>query len=129
MKIITSTAAAALAASGLFVPPAAMGAPPAAAGAQVFTRSCAMCHTTAPGAPARLGPNLASVANRKAASTPAFRYSPAMTKSGLTWNAKTLDGFLERPSVAVPGNRMGFAGVKDPAQRAALVAFLMGLPK
>ena len=130
MKIILPLAATALAAAGAFTATTTFAAPPAAAaGAQVFARSCAMCHTTTPGGPNKLGPNLAGVGKRKSGSIAGFRYSPAMAKAGLTWNAKTLDGFLEKPSATVPGNRMGFAGVKDPAQRAALVAYLTSLPK
>ncbi|MGJ0239463.1 cytochrome c family protein [uncultured Novosphingobium sp.] len=98
-------------------------------GAQVFARSCAMCHTVARGAPPKLGPNLAGVSGRKAGAVPGFRYSPAMAKSGLTWNANTLDAFLTKPAAVVPGNRMGFAGVKDTAQRAALVSYMTSLPK
>ncbi|WP_442945993.1 c-type cytochrome [Novosphingobium sp. Leaf2] len=120
---------AALVAFGMLAATTAQAAPPPAAGAQVFARSCAMCHTVNAGGPNKLGPNLAGVAGRKAGSVAGFRYSPAMAKSGITWNAKTLDGFLAAPSSVVPGNRMGFAGVKDPAQRAALVTYLTSLGK
>lgn len=123
-----SIAAAALAAAGALAATSAFAAPPAA-GAQVFARSCAMCHTTNVGGANKLGPNLAGISGRKAGSIPGFRYSPAMAKAGVTWNPKTLDTFLTKPSGMVPGNRMGFAGIKDPAQRAALVAYLASLSK
>lgn len=103
-------------------------ATPAAAqdGGTVFKRACAMCHTNAAGAPNRLGPNLAGISGRKAGTVAGFRYSPAMTKAGITWNAKTLDAFLAKPSAVVPGNRMGFGGVPAAADRAALVGYLVG---
>ncbi|MCD6674377.1 MAG: cytochrome c family protein, partial [Burkholderiaceae bacterium] len=58
-------------------------------------------------------------------SVPGFDYSDAMKRSGIVWNAKTLDRFLADPMKAVPGTTMGYAGVKDPKERADLIAFLV----
>jgi len=132
VKTIICLATTGLVTAGALAATATIAAPPgpaATAGAQVFARSCAMCHTVARGAPSKLGPNLAGVSGRKAGSVPGFRYSPAMSKSGITWKADTLDAFLAKPSAVVPGNRMGFAGIKDTAQRAAVVSYITGLPK
>ena len=61
---------------------------------------------------------------RRAGSVPGFDYSPAMKRSGIVWNAKTLDRFLADPLRTVPGTSMGYAGVKDRKERAALIAYL-----
>jgi cytochrome c len=42
----------------------------------------------------------------------------------VVWNAKTLDRFLADPLRTVPGTSMGYAGVKDRKERAALIAYL-----
>jgi cytochrome c1 len=39
-------------------------------------------------------------------------------------NEETLDHFLENPLKTVPGTKMGYAGVKDPQERADLIAYL-----
>lgn len=90
-----------------------------------FRQQCAMCHTTKSGAPAGIGPNLAGIAGRKAGST-SFKYTPAMKKSGLTWNKKQLDILLTNPSKLVPGSTMTIS-VANAKQRAAIVAYLMSL--
>lgn len=94
----------------------------AAAGAVIFKQRCSSCHTTASGQRHRVGPNLAGLAGRPAASTD-FNYSTALRGSGLTWDAATLDRFLTGPSKLVPGTRM-LIPVSDPQQRADLVAYL-----
>lgn len=88
-----------------------------------FTQ-CQACHQVKPGAPSLLGPNLAGVMGRKAAAAPGFKYSPALAKSNLTWDAATLDKWLERPSKLVPGNTMAFAGLPKAEDRAAVIAWL-----
>ena len=50
-----------------------------------------------------------------------------MKSSGLTWNAANLDAFLANPAGKVPGTLMGLAGIKDAAQRKAIVDYLKTL--
>ena len=94
-------------------------------GAGIYARSCAMCHANIAGAAARLGPSLANIGGRKAGALLGFRYSPAMAKAGITWDATSLNTFLTKPSALIPGNRMNFAGIASPVERAALVAYLL----
>ncbi len=100
------------------------GAAPAtgnpAAGAGIYTR-CEACHALAYD---RTGPRHCGLIGRKAGSVPGFAYSDAMKRSGIVWNAATLDRFLADPLRAVPGTTMGYAGVADPRERADLIAFL-----
>lgn len=107
----------------------ALAADDAAAEAQMkrgklLYMQCQACHQLKSGAPAVLGPNLAGLIGRKAASQPGFAYSPALKQANLTWDAATLDKWLQRPGALVPGNTMAFAGIARAEDRAALIAWL-----
>ena len=104
----------------------APAAGPAPDGALLFQQRCAACHTVTPGGRALLAPNLAGLANRKAAST-AFNYSPALKTSNLTWTRVNLDRFLTAPGRMVPGTRMVIS-ISDPAQRAAILNYITTRP-
>jgi cytochrome c len=45
-------------------------------------------------------------------------------RRGLVWTRETLDRFLADPDGYVPGTLMGFAGIRDPAERADLIEYL-----
>ena len=89
-------------------------------GAEIYTR-CQACHALEYN---RTGPKHCGVVGRKAASVPGFDYSPAMRRSGLTWNDATLYRFLADPPKTVPGTTMTYAGVPDAQERADLIAYL-----
>ena len=91
-------------------------------GKQVF-RQCSVCHSAEPGEN-RVGPSLGGVFGRKAGTAPGFNYSKAMKTSGLTWDAATLDKYLENPQRVVKGTRMAFPGLKNPKDRADVIAYL-----
>ena len=95
---------------------ATLAAPPAAFAA------CGACHS-ADGSPG-VGPTMKGVFGRKAGTAAGFAFSPAMKGSGLSWNDKTLDAFLDNPAKVVPGNTMPFPGVPDAKQRAEIVQYL-----
>jgi cytochrome c len=89
-----------------------------------FNNHCRTCHSTKPG-DNRLGPSLAGVFGRKAASAQGYSYSDAMKNSGVTWDEGTLDRFLANPDAAVPGNGMKpFTGISDQHQRSLIINFL-----
>lgn len=115
----------ALLALGLALP-AAAGDP--AKGEAVF-KKCAACHQVGDGAKNRLGPHLNDLFGRTAGGLAGFKYSKAMTEAGaggLVWDAASLDAYLESPRTAVKGTRMAFPGLKDPADRADVAAYLAG---
>jgi nitrite reductase (NO-forming) len=95
----------------------------AAAGAQVF-RKCQACHSLQPGKNG-VGPSLAGIVGKKAASVPGFNYSTAMKSSNLTWDTATLDAYLTDPQKTVPGNKMPFPGLKTENERNRLVAYMV----
>lgn len=84
---------------------------------------CASCHAVVPRRNG-IGPSLAGVAGAPAARDPQFAYSTAMRSSGLTWDEATLDAYLKDPRAVVPGTKMAYAGLKDDAARAELIAWL-----
>lgn len=101
----------------------ALGAGDARRGAAAFG-ACAACHSLEPGRNLT-GPSLAGIWGRKAGSLESFaRYSPVVKKSGIVWNAQTLDGWLRNPQATLPGNYMGFPGLPDNGVRSDLIAFL-----
>jgi len=93
-----------------------------ASGAQTFAM-CKGCHTLDKGGRNGIGPNLNSLFGCTAGTVPGYTYSPAMKKSGLTWDEKTLSEFLAAPMKKVPGTKMPIS-VADPAKRAALIEYL-----
>lgn len=98
----------------------------AAAGAQAFA-VCGACHTVGPEGGALIGPSLWGVIGRAVASAPGFDYSPELKAVGGDWTPERLDRFLTDPNAFAPGTRMGYAGVADPAERAAIIAYLSTL--
>jgi cytochrome c len=92
-------------------------------GDQVFKRSCAVCHTTEAGKN-KIGPSLAGIVGRKAGATEGFSYSDANRKSGIVWDAATLDQYLTDPRKFMPGTKMVFIGLKKPEDRKAVIDWL-----
>ncbi len=88
--------------------------------------TCSICHATVKGQNG-VGPSLFGVVGRKAGTVSGFSYSKAMTASGITWDAASLDAFITAPKTKVPGTRMPFAGLKDAAKRQAIIAYLSSL--
>ncbi len=112
----------ALAAAVLFAAPAAAAdaaaVPP---GEQLYSR-CIACHAIDSN---RTGPQHCGVFGRRAGTAPGYdAYSRAMRDSRIVWDEHTLDVFLRDPMQAVPGTTMGYAGIKNDEERAALIAWL-----
>lgn len=87
---------------------------------------CRACHDLVPSDVQKVGPNLSGLLDRQAAAAPGFAYSSALqaTAGKLVWDKPTLDRWLEKPAAVVPGNTMAFAGISNPADRAALITYL-----
>jgi cytochrome c len=98
-------------------------------GATLFATQCSGCHSIVDGMSHRLGPDLAGVVGRKIAGASGFdEYSAALRAQPGEWTEERLDAFLRDPQGTVPGNSMGFAGVQDAKQRAALIEYLSEPP-
>ncbi|MFM8479651.1 MAG: c-type cytochrome [Gammaproteobacteria bacterium] len=85
---------------------------------------CRACHDLQPSPVAKVGPNLAGIMGRSAGKAADFAYSPALKSATLVWDKATLDRWLEKPSALAPGNTMAFAGIANPADRAALIRYI-----
>jgi cytochrome c len=101
---------------------AALAADPVA-GERIFKTQCGICHAVAPGQN-RIGPTLFGVVGRSAGSIPGFAYTADHKKLGITWDAVNLDKYLASPRAMVPDTSMIYAGLKDDAKRADLIAYL-----
>jgi cytochrome c len=97
-------------------------------GRQLAQRACASCHNFAQGGPNGVGPNLWGIVNRDHAAVEGFNYSAAnRALAGKPWDYESLNAFIARPSAAMPGTRMAYAGMSSTSQRADVIAFLRTL--
>lgn len=96
---------------------------PEPAGDAAFA-ACAVCHPLDESGRPGVGPNLHGVVGRKAASDPSFVYSDALRARDVVWTEQELDAFLTDPAHYAPGTTMPFAGLSDPADRAAVIRLL-----
>ena len=87
---------------------------------------CAACHAVEPGKHG-IGPSLHGVYGTKAGDIPGFAFSEKLKASGLTWDDATLDQWLAGPMKMVPGTKMAYAGMSDPAKRAEIIAYMKTL--
>lgn len=124
--MLRSITAATLAALAFVVAPAAHAAGDPAKGKVVYAQ-CAACHKADASGRSTIGPNLWGVSGRMAGSVPGFAYSAAMKGVKKPWSDAALDAYLAAPMKAIPGNRMPYAGLKAPADRANLIAYLKTL--
>lgn len=97
------------------------------AGEKVF-KECATCHQVGAGAEHKVGPILNNVFDRQAGTADGFkRYSKGIVRmgvDGLKWDLEHLDIYLENPKSLVSGTRMSFRGLKDPKDRADVIAYM-----
>jgi cytochrome c len=84
---------------------------------------CVACHSLEPDMNG-IGPTLNGVFGRRAGTLSNFRYSPALRRSAIVWDAKTLDEFVQNPQQSVPANRMPYSGMKAAEDRTALIDYL-----
>lgn len=113
------------AAAGVAASPAATVATTAGARPAAFAQ-CAACHAVEPGKHG-IGPSLHGVYGTKAGEIPGFAFSEKLKASGLTWDDATLDQWLAGPMKLVPGTKMSYAGLSDPAKRAEIIAYMKTL--
>ncbi len=99
----------------------------AGAGEGVFKRVCSTCHNPTVDGPRKLGPTLHGVVGRKAGTVEGFRYSSAKRDADLVWTPEKLDPYLKDPRAFMPGTTMAYAGLKNDADRANLIAYLKTL--
>jgi cytochrome c len=89
-------------------------------GKEIFEKRCTGCHSMDSH---KIGPRLAGIYGKKAASQSSFPYSDPLKKSGIVWNDQNLEKWLANPEALVPNNDMEFQ-VNDATERAAIIEFL-----
>jgi cytochrome c len=88
-------------------------------------KKCASCHSIDKGGAQGIGPNLYGIVGAKHAHIPGFGYSDAMKATGdKVWDWQGLSAWLQNPKKYIPGNKMSFAGISKPEDRANLIAYL-----
>jgi cytochrome c len=98
-------------------------------GVKLFAQ-CAACHGLTPGGRSGVGPNLHGIFGKKAGTiAPGYPYSAAMRESKIIWTDDTMNRFLAAPRTVIPGTKMVYRGMPNPADRAALIAHLKSSAK
>ncbi len=93
-------------------------------------KACTACHKFEKGGGNGTGPALWGVVERQQAVAAGFAYSASLTDmggKGGKWTYDNLDAFIANPKGYAAGTKMGYNGMKDPVQRADLVAYLRSL--
>jgi cytochrome c len=90
-------------------------------------KKCLACHSFEKGGPNKVGPNLWNSVGNQRAHAQGFSYSAAMKEKGGNWDVESLDRFLTNPKAEVKGTSMAFAGIRRPAERADVIAYLNSL--
>jgi len=94
-------------------------------GERQFQRKCSVCHSLKNDGIRRAGPTLAGLFGRRAGSSPGYTYSDSVAKSGIIWDAKTIDALFDLgPAHYIPGTKMPMQRITRPEDRADLIAFL-----
>jgi cytochrome c len=91
---------------------------------QNAAKACGACHNWTKGAGAKIGPDLFGVVGRDIGKNPGFSYSAALQGKGGKWTFQDLYEWIKDPKGFIPGNKMSFAGIKNPQERANIIAFL-----
>ncbi len=94
----------------------------AAKGKRVFAQ-CMTCHAVQQGRN-NVGPSLYNIVGRTAGTVEGFKYSSANANSGVVWTEENLFEYLENPQRYIPGTIMAFPGLRNPQDRADVIAYL-----
>lgn len=94
-----------------------------AKGEAIF-KKCVACHTIAAGGANGIGPNLNGVLGKPLASHAGFAYSDALKSKGGNWTFEAMSEWLANPKKYAPGNKMTFAGLGNPEERAAVMLYI-----
>ncbi len=95
---------------------------------QTTAKACLACHSVDKDGANKVGPALWNVVERAKASHEGFAYSEALSaRKAENWSYDNLDQFLAGPKAYVAGTKMNYAGIKDPQNRADVLAYLQSL--
>lgn len=92
-----------------------------------LAKKCKACHTLNEGGKNRLGPNLFDILDKPAGGVKGYKYSRALSASGITWDEATFTDFVAKPKKVIRGTKMSFRGIRKATQRADLLAYFQTL--
>ncbi len=92
-----------------------------------LSKACAACHSFDQGGVNKIGPNLWGVVNADKGVHAGFSYSSAMAEFPGEWDYSALNHFLWKPKKYIVGTKMNYVGLKNPEDRAAIIAWLRTL--
>ena len=103
----------------------AEASPPASNGERQFRRKCAICHTLGADGERRAGPPLGGVVGRPAGAVEGYPYSEALARSGIVWDASSIDALFDRgPDIYLPGTIMPTQRIAEAEDRRDLIDYL-----
>jgi len=91
---------------------------------EAIFKKCVACHTVASGGANGIGPNLWATVGKPLAGHAGFSYSEALKTKGGNWTFEAMNEWLANPKKYAPGNKMTFAGLGNPEERAAVILYL-----
>lgn len=92
---------------------------------EAVAKKCTSCHTLDKGGKNGVGPNQWNLVGSHFGHTEGFSYSSAIAgMKDKKWGFQELSDFLASPKKYLPGNKMSFAGISKPEDRANLIAYL-----
>jgi cytochrome c len=95
-----------------------------AKGETIF-KKCVACHSIAQGGANGIGPNLwATLGEGVGQGKAGYPFSDALKSKGGVWGFENLNEWLANPKKFAPGNKMTFAGLGNPEDRAAVMLYL-----
>jgi cytochrome c len=86
-------------------------------------RACQSCHSLEAGKNGT-GPYLHGVVGRPVEAATGYQYDGALLAVNDVWTPESLDAFIANPKGYAPGTKMGYSGMRNPVDRANLIAFL-----
>ncbi len=94
------------------------------AGERIFKMSCNYCHSVDKGGLSSTKINLWGILGQNKAGVEGVGYSKAFSGLHGQWTLSEFNAFISSPLDYVPGTKMRFVGLKDPATRADLIAYM-----
>jgi len=93
-------------------------------GKKLVQQQCAVCHALSQSPHPSVGPSLFGVVGRRAGSLSGYSYSSAMSHADFDWTRERLSSYLAAPATVLPGNKMGFGGIKNQEKVDDIISYL-----